>query len=83
MPEPRVTAYWYASQHGLPVTLEYLAELGLQAARRARWLGIQAWLVPEGPFWVHTWPEVIWDQVARARHAEAGVMAIYRALGVP
>lgn len=69
-PESRVTAYRYAVHHGLPCTLEYLAELGRQAARRARWLGLESRQVPEGPFLVHAWPERIWEEVAGARRAE-------------
>jgi uncharacterized protein DUF4326 len=43
----------------------YLLELGLRAARAARWLGLAQAPVREGPFWVHQWPERIWDEAAR------------------
>ena len=66
-PGARVTAYWYSARRGLPCDLESLRELGLQAARRARWLGLQPLLVPEGPFLVHAWPERVWDQVTVLR----------------
>lgn len=64
LPGYRVTAYFYARNHGLPVTFGYLQELGLRAARAARWLGMPAAMVPEGPFWVHTWEPWLWEQVA-------------------
>jgi hypothetical protein len=64
-PEIRMTAYYYATVHGLPCNLEYLTELGLQTTRRARWLGIPEAKVIEGPLWVHTWPELVWDSIAR------------------
>lgn len=63
-PDQRVTAYWYASQHGLPCDLDYLLQLGLAAARRARWEGIAPLYVAEGPLRVHTWPERIWRESA-------------------
>lgn len=65
MDEPRVTAYWYASQRGLPCDLEYLKALGAAAARHARWQGIPVLRVPEGPYLVHAWPEAVWDEACR------------------
>ena len=66
-PGTRVTAYRYALDRGLPCDLASLADLGLAAARHARWLGIPEYRVPEGPpgnpFWVHTWPEAVFDYV--------------------
>jgi hypothetical protein len=70
-PEIRVTAYWYAEVHGLPCDLDYLMELGAQAARLARWEGIPQQKVLEGPSWVHTWPERVFDQVTRAARGRA------------
>ena len=67
----RVTACWYAASHGLPCDLEYLTKLGRAAARRARWLGIPAWQVPEGPYLVHSWPEEIWGEVSGAFRDDA------------
>lgn len=63
-PELRVTAYWYAATHGLPCDLDYLKDLGYHAARVAAWQGMQPWRVPEGPYWVHTWPEWLWTRCA-------------------
>jgi hypothetical protein len=67
----RCSAYWYALRAGLvtdpcdPGDLEFLRELGLRAASLARWEGIPALTVPEGP-WpaVYLWPERIWSEVA-------------------
>lgn len=64
MPEPRVTAYWYSLTRGLPCDLESLLALGIAAAHLARWQGLGTLLVPEGPYWVNTWPEAIWDDVS-------------------
>lgn len=74
-PEVRVTAYWYAEVHGLPCDIDYLMELGAQAARLARWEGIPQQKVLEGPSWVHTWPERVFDQVLRSRSAWQAVTA--------
>lgn len=64
-PGARCTAYWYASRRALPAVFPYLVELGLRAARDARWYGIAAARVPEGPFpAVHQWPEPVWDGAA-------------------
>lgn len=63
-PEVRCTAYWYASTRGLSCDPDFLLELGRQAARHARWLGIPEQKTPEGPFIVHAWPEAAWDYVA-------------------
>jgi hypothetical protein len=71
--ETRYTAYYYASQKGLPVTFGFLLEFGLRAARLARWHGLRQALTWEGAgppgttpgFWVHTWPAWIWDEAAR------------------
>jgi len=69
----RCTAYWYAQNRGLPVTFGYLLELGLRAARLARWHGIWQSMVREGypdnPLWVHTWPACIFDEAARGAGA--------------
>jgi hypothetical protein len=62
----RVTAYWYASHHGLPCDLDSLLALGLAAARHGRWLGIPPWYVQEGPLRVHTWPETVFAYVTGA-----------------
>jgi Domain of unknown function (DUF4326) len=48
----------------------YLLELGLRAARAARWLGAEQSLVREGPVWVNTWPEEIWQEAAAAIAAD-------------
>ena len=69
----RCSAYWYALRAGMvtdasdPGDLEFLRELGLRAAHLARWEGIPAMTVPEGP-WpaVYLWPERIWDDAASA-----------------
>jgi hypothetical protein len=72
VPEPRVTAWWYAQRARLaenpcePGDREFLAELGLRAARLARWEGLVPLHVPEGPFRVHAWPERIWRAAADA-----------------
>ena len=73
-PEPRVTAYWHASTHGLPLDPDFLLELGIQAARRARWLGIGEAKTPEGPFLVHTWSDSVFDYVAPRSPAAAAAM---------
>jgi hypothetical protein len=81
-PGVRCSAYWYARRGGMlpygitdPDDLEFLRDLGLRAARLARWLGVAEWLVWEGPpgnqFLVHTWPEEIWNHVASAMANEA------------
>ena len=77
-PGTRVSAYFYAARAGLvsvplaPGDLEFLCELGLRAAALARWEGIPAVTIPEGP-WpaVYLWPEKIWSAVAdaMAQHA--------------
>ena len=67
------SAYWNAARAGMvsvpqaPGDLEFLRELGLRAASLARWEGIPALTVPEGP-WpaVYLWPERIWSEVADA-----------------
>jgi hypothetical protein len=70
--EIRCSAYWYALRAGMvtdpcdPGDLEFLRELGLRAARLARWEGIPALTVPEGPYQVYLWPERIWSEVADA-----------------
>jgi hypothetical protein len=74
MNEIRVTAYWHAAGHGLPCDLDFLLEFGRQAARRARWLGLEETKVPEGPYWVHAWPEAVWEHVAPRSPAEAEMM---------
>jgi hypothetical protein len=69
----RCSAYWYALRAGMvtdasdPGDLEFLRELGLRAASLARWEGLPALTVPEGP-WpaVFLWPERIWSEVADA-----------------
>ena len=74
----RCSAYWYALRTGMvtgpcgPGDLEFLRELGLRAAHLARWEGIPAVTVPEGP-WpaVYLWPERIWSEVADAMAAHA------------
>lgn len=82
-PGMRCTAYWYAQRAGMmpygitdPDDIEFLRVLGARAALRARWYGYPEWLVPEGPFRVHMWPEHVWDEVALAmanETAEHGV----------
>jgi hypothetical protein len=79
-PRPRVTAYRYAADHGLPCDLDSLLALGLAAARRGRWLGIGEYRVLEGPLWVHTWPAAVFDLVVRSWQAVAGAMEIYARL---
>ena len=72
--EWRCTAYWWASHHGLSTTYGCLLELGLRAARAARWYGLAQAMVWEGSgppgtvpgFWVHTWPAWVWEEAARA-----------------
>jgi hypothetical protein len=79
----RCSAYWYALRAGMvtghpapdEAGLEFLRELGLRAARLARWEGIPAVTAPEGPYQVYLWPERIWSEVADAmagRAAEHG-----------
>ena len=71
-PDWRCSAYWYAARAGMvsvpqaPGDLEFLRELGLRAASLARWEGIPAMTVPEGPYQVYLWPEHIWSAVADA-----------------
>jgi hypothetical protein len=63
LPDPRLrcSALWYAQRAGLLTgggdDLDFLRELGYQAACRARWEGIPEWRVREGPFTVNMWPE--------------------------
>lgn len=61
----RCTAFWYARARGLPQDLDSLLDLGLVAARIARWEGLEPWQVAEGPYWVHMWPEHVWDQASQ------------------
>ena len=79
-PGYRCTAFWYAQRAGLLTAgdllaggedLDFLKELGLQAARLARWQGIPAQLVPEGPYRVHAWPEAVWSEIADRMAAAA------------
>ena len=67
------TAFWYAERAGLLTgdDLEFLRDLGARAARLARWYGYPEWIVPEGPYQVHMWPEHVWDEVANAMANEA------------
>ena len=60
-PGCRCSAFWYAQARGLPQDLDYLKALGLTAWRMATWEGLAEWRVPEGPYWVHMWPERIFD----------------------
>lgn len=65
----RCTAYWYAQRARLLTgngDLEFLRELGLRAWYLAGRHGIPYWRVPEGPYWVHTWPEWVWAATADA-----------------
>jgi hypothetical protein len=77
--ERRVTAYFYAAQHGLPVTFGFLLELGGRAARLARWYGEAELRVQEDPHGiigpVHTWPEWVFEESAASivRDLEAQV----------
>lgn len=75
----RCSALWYALRTGMVDgavdfgDLEFLRELGAQAACRARWHGIPEWRVPEGP-WpaVCMWPEWVWSATADSMaHAAA------------
>jgi len=63
-PGMRCTAYYYATQRGLPVTMCYLLELGLRGARAARWLGIPQATLREGFLVVNAWPEQAWHEAA-------------------
>ena len=67
-PDYRCTAYWYAQRAGLLTgngDLEFLRCLGLRAWHLAGYYGVPAWpKIPEGPFMVLLWPEVIWDTAA-------------------
>jgi hypothetical protein len=70
------TAYWYAFHGGMwtgdwPSDLEFLRELGYRAAARAHWHGVPERRVPEGPHWVHQWPEWIFAQTADAMASHA------------
>ena len=72
-PSMRCSAYWYAQNRGLPVSIGYLKSLGLIAARMAYREGLAPWQVPEGPYLVHQWPEHIWDAASvqpQVREAE-------------
>jgi len=60
----RCSAFYWAAHRGLPVTLSYLQELGLRAARLGRWHGIPEARAPEGPYIVFLWPEQVWEQAA-------------------
>jgi hypothetical protein len=77
LPDPRLrcSAYWYAQRAGMIVgdysDAEFLRDLGARAAKLGRWYGYPEWLVPEGPFMVHMWPEHVWDEVASAMANEA------------
>jgi hypothetical protein len=62
----RCSAFYWSAGRGLPVTLGWLQELGLRAARLGRRQGIPEIRAPEGPFWVLLWSEDIWAQ-AKAR----------------
>lgn len=83
-PDHRCTAYWYAARAGMvsvpqaPGDLDFLLEFGAQAARLARWHGIPEQRTAEGPFQVHTWPEVIWSAVADAMANSAAEHGDYR-----
>lgn len=80
-PGCRCSAYWYASQARLLTgsgDLEFLTELGIRAARMARWEGIPPWQVIEGPYWVHMWPEHIWSRAADQMAEEAARHGDYR-----
>jgi hypothetical protein len=75
--EPRVTCWWYVLNHGLAAQLgdyDHLLAIGAHAAALARWLGIPPYRVPEGPLWVHTWPEWVWARtLAEMRLAGRGL----------
>lgn len=73
----RCTAYWYAQARGLPTDLDYLKALGATAARMAWWEGLEPWQVPEGPYWVHMWPERIWDAAANGVLQQAAAILEY------
>jgi hypothetical protein len=69
----RCSAFYWAARRGLPVTLSYLLELGLQAARIARWHGLPEARTPEGPYIVHQWPEWVFEQAAARLAADFAV----------
>jgi hypothetical protein len=71
----RCTAYYYTQHRGMPVTLSYLQELGLRAARIAWWHGIPEAKAWEGFWWCHTWPEWVWQQAAVRLAADFAVAA--------
>jgi hypothetical protein len=73
---PRVTAYRYALDRGLPCDLEALRELGLRGWRIGRWYSLPPLKVPEGPYEVHAWPEWLWSLAAAD-------MAVRQDLDVP
>lgn len=84
-PGYRCSAYFYAARAGMvsvpqaPGDLEFLRELGLRAASLARWEGIPAVRVPEGPYQVYLWPERIWSEVADAMANQAAEHGDYGA----
>ena len=68
--EPRVTAWRYVWDRGWAwkyPTADHLADLGLRAARIARWEGIGEYRVWEGYWQVHTWPLRIWEKAMNPR----------------
>lgn len=77
-PSMRCSAFWYAQARGLPADIDSLLGLGLVAARIARWEGLEAWQVAEGPYWVHMWPEHVWDEASRG-----GMPAVTRPANPP
>lgn len=89
-PWARCTGYWYATAAGFGYDLEFLRELGLRAARLGRWYGVPGALTAEGPYWVHQWPEGIWDEALGAMYwmyaapqGEQAAWDMHQALAMP
>jgi hypothetical protein len=64
-PGQRCTIYWFAKNHGLPTTFNYLAALGQAVNKRAGWIGLLPGKVQEGPYVVNSWPETVIARIAR------------------
>jgi hypothetical protein len=83
-PGVRCTAYWYAWRAHMLTgdgDLEFLACLGLRAARLARQSGVPPWQTLEGPYLVHQWPEWVFDVASRQMADDAARFGDYATPG--